>query len=354
MGHNHLIGSILGTAVGDSLGLPYEGLTRDRAVRLFGPPSGQRFALGKGMVSDDTEHTCMVAQSLIACGGDVNLFLQDFSRRLRVWLVALPAGVGFATLRAVLLLWLGRNPKRSGVYSAGNGPSMRAPILGAAIDRLDQLQEFVRASTRITHSDPKAEYGAFAVALAAHLACRNDSVSSFSFIEQFKSCVGGETNADVSELISLLDKVADSLERNESTPTFAGNLGLIDGVSGYAYHTVPIVLHSWLRNQQDFRSAATEVIQCGGDTDSTAAITGGIVGAGVGREGIPAEWIEDIWDWPCSVKWMERLAKQLAETIESGESAEPVRLPVSGVLLRNVVFLSIVLGHGFRRLFPPY
>jgi len=59
-----LQGAILGTAVGDAIGLPREGLSPRRASRLFGdPPLGHRLLLGRGMVSDDTEHTCMTAQA---------------------------------------------------------------------------------------------------------------------------------------------------------------------------------------------------------------------------------------------------------------------------------------------------
>ena len=95
-------------------------------------------------------------------------FRWNFAWRLRFWLLALPAGVGFATLKAMLKLWLGVSSERSGVFSAGNGPAMRAAILGVVFDDRMMMQEFVRASTRITHTDPKAEYGALAVALAAN------------------------------------------------------------------------------------------------------------------------------------------------------------------------------------------
>ncbi|MGB7325235.1 MAG: ADP-ribosylglycohydrolase family protein, partial [Rubripirellula sp.] len=60
MNHDAIIGCILGTAVGDALGLPYEGVSAKRAPRLLGPPDRNRFFLGRGMISDDTEHTCMV------------------------------------------------------------------------------------------------------------------------------------------------------------------------------------------------------------------------------------------------------------------------------------------------------
>ena len=52
-----IVGSILGTAVGDAIGLPYEGMSKRRGVRLLGEPTRHRFFFGRGMVSDDTEHT---------------------------------------------------------------------------------------------------------------------------------------------------------------------------------------------------------------------------------------------------------------------------------------------------------
>ena len=131
-----IAGAILGCAVGDAIGLPYEGLSRRRGVRLLGEPVRHRFLFGRGMVSDDTEHTCMVAQALCANPNDPIAFGRDFGRRLRWWLLGLPAGIGLATLRAILKLWLGFAPERSGVFSAGNGPAMRAAIFGAVFDDL--------------------------------------------------------------------------------------------------------------------------------------------------------------------------------------------------------------------------
>ena len=56
MSETAIIGSILGTAVGDALGLPLEGLSRRRGARLIGDPDRHHLILGRGMVSDDTEH----------------------------------------------------------------------------------------------------------------------------------------------------------------------------------------------------------------------------------------------------------------------------------------------------------
>src|SRR5207247_666335 len=115
-----------GTAVGDAIGLPYEGLTGRRAAKMFGPPNRQRFFFGRGMVSDDTEHTCIVAQALIEANSDLNAFQRSLARRMRLWLLGVPAGIGIATLRSIIRLWVGISPERSGVFSAGNGPAMRA------------------------------------------------------------------------------------------------------------------------------------------------------------------------------------------------------------------------------------
>ena len=125
-----LIGCLLGTAVGDAIGLPYEGLSKRRQRLMYPNVNRHNFFFGRGMVSDDTEHTCMVAQALIVSSGDVQRFQKDLAWRLRLWLISLPVGIGSATLRAILKLWLGFRPDRSGVFSAGNCPAMRSAILG--------------------------------------------------------------------------------------------------------------------------------------------------------------------------------------------------------------------------------
>lgn len=345
-----LEGAILGTAVGDALGLAYEGLSPRRARRMLGPPDRYRFVFRRGMTSDDTEHTCMVAQALIASGADVAVFRRDLARRMRWWLAGAPAGIGLATLKSVVRLWLGMAPDRSGVFSAGNGPAMRSAILGAAIEDRAALHLFVRASTRITHTDPKAEDGAMTVALAARWASTTKSIVPRQFLEFAAPALIGLD----AELRERLQQAAESVERGEPTERFAAALGLHRGVTGYVNHTVPVAIHAWLSHAGDYRSAVTAVIRCGGDADTTAAIVGGIVGSGTGPQGIPSELLRGLWEWPRSVEWMKRLAAQLQQTSCCATTARPVRLPVVPLLARNLAFLAIVLAHGLRRLLPPY
>ncbi len=227
---------------------------------------------------------------------------------------------------------------------------MRSPILGAAIEDVELLREFVRVSTRITHTDPKAEYGAWAVALAARVASRGP-VEPQHYGSELRQTLSGEP---AKELFELVDRAIQSRGRGESTETFADSLGLNKGVSGYIYHTMPVVLHAWFSHPTDFRAAVQAVIRCGGDTDSTAAIVGGIVGSAVGSAGIPEEWLKGLWEWPRSVSWIEHLANTLCEARRTKTCQKPPRLPAFGILLRNLFFIPVVLAHGFRRLLPPY
>ena len=306
-----------------------------------------RLLLRRGMVSDDTEHACLVAQSLIASAGNEDLFLADLARRLRWWLLGVPAGVGLATLKSCLRLWCGVPPHRSGVFSAGNGPAMRATILGAAIDDVGQLSSLVRASTRLTHIDPQAEHGALTVALAARLAPQQPGAKDL--------LAEVSPHLDAATAHPLLDRLtlaAESVRRRETTREFADRLGLSRGVTGYINHTVPAAIHAWLRNPLDLSAGLQEIIACGGDTDSTAALVGGLIGTTVGPAGIPDRWLDQLAERPRSVDWMTQLAVVLDRVLATNTPETPLKLPIVPLLARNALFAGIVIGHGFYRLRP--
>ena len=346
-----IIGCLLGTAVGDAVGLACEGLPRRRQARMFPRLDGPRLLGRRGMVSDDTEHACLMAQALIESGGDPDPFTLALARRLRWWLLGLPAGVGWATLRATLKLSVGVPPSRSGVPSAGNGPAMRSALLGVCYgDDPARLRALVRASARLTHTDPRAEIGALAIALAAHLASEAPADLPGTFLYMLDGLLwGGDAG-----FLDLARRVADSVHAGETSQQFAASLGADGYVSGYVYQTVPVALHAWLCFPRDYRRAVLAGVHCGGDTDTTGAIVGAIVGAGVGPDGIPAEWRAALWEWPRTVSWMTRLGCQLAAACVDGMPQRPLSLPFLPLLARNAFFAAVVLAHGFRRLLPPY
>jgi ADP-ribosyl-[dinitrogen reductase] hydrolase len=338
---DRLTGLLLGTAIGDSLGLPREGLSRRRAARMYPGPLRQRLVLGRGMLSDDTEHACMTAQALLVAGDDDNRFAHALANKLRWWLLGLPAAIGWGTLRALVRSWIGFSPARSGVRSAGNGAVMRAPIIGAWFEDPDRIAAFVSASTAITHRDPRAHAGALAVALAARHAVWCRELEAAAVLDEIRDRTTDR------ELLEALDRVEAALVHDREPAALAAALGLARGVTGYVHHTVPICLHAWLRSPTDFRRAVGDVVMLGGDTDTTGAIVGALAGATVGEAGLPPEWLA-IVDAPRSLAWIRTLGAHLAQR------STPVPLWWPAIPLRNLAFAAIVIGTGLRRLLPPY
>lgn len=349
-------GVLLGTALGDSLGLPREGLSPGRGAALYGADClRQRLLFGRGMVSDDTEHTCMVAQALLASGDDPERFARSFAWRLRGWSLALPVSLGWGTARALVKLWLGFSPNVSGVRSAGNGPSMRAALFGACFAHDEALlARFVRASTRITHNDDLAEEAALSIALAAARGARSGGELGEPGA-LLDGLAGTLHNAPLREAITT---ASDFARRGESGHELARALGLERGVTGYSLHTAPIALFCWAKHGGAFGPSVAEAISLGGDTDTVGAIVGALSGATQGASTLPRELLDRLCEWPRNVAWMGALADRVAARFPPGGPPKAGPGPLGwfwpGVVARNLFFLVVVLAHGFRRLAPPY
>lgn len=341
-------GCLLGLMAGDCLGLPREGLSPRRAERLFGLQIRNQLILGRGFASDDTELACFTAQSFLAWPTDSRRFARALGWKLRFWLLGFPGGIGLATARAILKLWMGFPASHSGVWSAGNGPAIRSPILGLVFwDDEKALSEFARVSTRLTHTDPRAERGALAVALAAQYAATHgpDDFSADDLIKRL-ALVFREDDVEARQWLAAI--------REPSRAGFVAKMGFEKGVSGYIYHTVPAALWAWLSAPFDFKGGMQRVIALGGDTDTTGAIFGSLCGAAAGAQAIPAAWLQDICEFPRSVDWVRELARRLQTSAVGKQESAPLRLAWPLIPFRNALFLAIILGHGFRRLLPPY
>ncbi len=334
--------SLLGTALGDSIGLPFEGLSKQRVASLLKDRElGHRFFFGRGMLSDDTEHSLMVLRALARDSQDVSVFQRSLARYFRWWLAAVPAGVGLATARSIIRLWCGVAPQKSGVWSAGNGPAMRSAVIGAFFaDDRERRVAFTKASCVITHSDPRAEEGALLVAEAASLAVRG--VESSGVLAELKQLVQSD------EMKARYEGMEEMLSEQASVSEFAQRIGDGKRVTGFAPDTVAVAIYAWLRHRFDFRRVITEVIRCGGDTDTVAAVAGGIAGAELEVSQFPEQWLDGLSDFPYTQTYMEKMVEALSEERRAPRLCWPI-FP-----LRNVGFLLIVLSHGFRRLLPPY
>ena len=332
-------GCLVGSAVGDSLLLPMEGLSRGTIARRFAGPLRQRLVCGRGMVSDDTEHAVLTTQALLVAGDDAGRFSRALARRLRWWLLGLPAGCGKATGLGLLRSWCGLPPERSGVRSAGNGPAMRSAIIGLrwAHDR-ERRRCFVAMSTGITHRDAQALDAAQAVAEAAAWTVGEEPLDRLweCWLSEAADPAWTERIRTMRELF-VAGAPVDDLAKRISCPEY---------VSAYALHSVPIALYAWLRHRHEPEACLRAIMTCGGDTDTMGAIAAALLGCDDGPSVFP-EPLQRVLAWPMSLGMMRRCAEALAR----GES-RPVPWCWPMQPLRNLGFLVVVLAHGFRRLLP--
>jgi ADP-ribosyl-[dinitrogen reductase] hydrolase len=344
--YESISGCLLGATIGDALGLPFEGLSPKKIQKRKAKLDSYSFLFNKGMCSDDTEHICMTAQSLISSELDPDLFGEILSKKIKFWFLGLPAGIGLATLKSSLKLLIGFKYDKSGIFSAGNGPSMRSSILGAVIkDDMDLLKKLVYVSTRITHTDPKAEYSALAIALAANFSKNSKEIVPDEYLNKLFELIPDNE----SEFKILMKNTINSFKNGESSQEYALKLGLEKGISGYSYHTLPIVIHIWLKYPNNIKEALKEIIYLGGDTDTTASILGGIIGARIGSSKIPDIYLNNFIEYPRSINWIKELSLKLSKSLNSPQNE--LEISIFAIFIRNLFFTIIVLSHGFLRIF---
>ena len=342
---------LFATALADAHGLPVENLGPKRIARLF-PKGLPPLVLlgGRGLMSDDTEHAAITARAFALSGGEPEKFETELAKGLRRWFWALPPTTGMATAKALVRLSVGITPKNSGVDSAGNGACMRAPVLGLLVDEVDRLWDLTLRSSRMTHRDPRAIHGAFLLALWVQMSRLKGSPVSIGELLRYASTDLVSTS---SPLRSALEEVDRSLSQGESTADFAQKKGWKKGPTGFVMHTVPAAFHVLLGPSETWEEAVRGAVMLGGDTDSIAALVGAMRSVIPGQY-LPSAWLEQWKDWPRSEKWMETVEESAKKAARTGQPIQAPDVSWWACLIRNVVMWVRVLGHGVRRLLPPY
>lgn len=338
---DRLAGTLLGTALGDALGLPCEGMSARAIARRFGTIDRFRLLGKTGIVSDDTEQSALIAQSLARFPDDAAGCARAFRRSLLGWFCRVPWGVGRATVRSCARIGLGLKP--SGVMSAGNGAAMRAAVVGVFFqDRPRERREFGRALAEVTHRDERAVEGALYVAEMAAACARAPAGGSMRSFPDVARLVVSHP-----ELGAAIDRAVELASEGADMPTAARACG----TSGFVVETIPFAAFAFLRYGDDPLQALSRAIGAGGDSDTIGAILGGWLGALHGEPGLPADLIGKIHDGPFGPTHLRALATCLAEVREGRSSGVP-RYSPAAALARNVAVTFIILGHGFRRLVP--
>jgi poly(ADP-ribose) glycohydrolase ARH3 len=279
-------GALLGAALGDALGAPYEGLPAGTARADDIDPGPSRGSPLR--YTDDTAMTLALAESLVAVGDlDEDHLAATFARHWRAepW-----RGYGRGTFALLGALdaggsWRVEAPRQfGGQGSWGNGAAMRvAPVAVLAGGDPGRAAGLAARSARVTHAHPLGVEGAALQAGAVALALRTPPDEPLD-----RPVVLGSLLATIGE-----EAFAEQLRRVEALPAdsppdeVAQRIGCgIDALS-----SVPAALSVALLVSGSFAGAVSFAIALGGDTDTIASMAGAIVGAHLGAEAIPQGWV---------------------------------------------------------------
>ncbi|WP_329122594.1 ADP-ribosylglycohydrolase family protein [Streptomyces sp. NBC_01353] len=270
------VGAVLGSAVGDALGAPFEfrlpGIFRERFPDGVGEMCGGG-GWDPGEATDDTQMAVLVGESLLDQGG---LDLPDVFDRFRRWAAAEPKDIGLQT-ESVLSSgdpWDTAAALHFQVNgrAAGNGSLMRASTSAVyfATAGHEATMDAARRITALTHGDGAAWEGT---------AILHDLV---------RAALDGED--PLAALPATLASVA-APHRDRWSTVLAPDWHPDDATEFNGAVWTCLGSAVWaLRTTDSFEAAVAAAIDLGGDTDTVAAVTGTLAGAVYGPSAIPTRW----------------------------------------------------------------
>jgi ADP-ribosyl-[dinitrogen reductase] hydrolase len=277
------VGTLLGSAVGDALGAPFEFKSGGLYSSTFPTPviggsgemvGGGGYGWAPGEFTDDTQMALALAEA-IRSSKDV-LDLDVLWSHFQAWKMN-AADIGNTTSRALSGAdhrtaardaheWLG--------YSASNGAVMRVAPVGIAGVRWgrDVTIRVALDQAALTHFDMRARWAA---AIAAEV------------IRQL--ILGGDFSAAVADAVTVVDDEHREEFQRLLSPEWRPNVPG-DGRNGLAM--VCLAQAVWaVRHTATFADAVTAAVDLGDDADTVAAVTGALAGALYGIQQIPARWV---------------------------------------------------------------
>ncbi|MDG4860818.1 ADP-ribosylglycohydrolase family protein [Streptomyces sp. T-3] len=275
-----VVGTVLGSAVGDALGAPFEFGPAGDYSRRFPGGAGEMCGGGgwdPGEATDDTQMAVLVGESLLESGG---LQLPDIFDRFRRWAAGEPKDIGLQTED---VLTNGEPWDRAAALhfqvngrAAGNGSLMRAAtsaVYFASAGRRGTMAA-ARRIAALTHGERAAWEG------------------TAIFHELVRVALdGGDPLAAVPD--ALAEVHPDHRERWTAAVAESWHPDDATEFNGAVWPCLGSALWA-LRTTRTYEEAIGAAIDLGGDTDTVAAVTGGLAGAVYGAGAIPARWTDPL------------------------------------------------------------
>ncbi|MFF0585080.1 MULTISPECIES: ADP-ribosylglycohydrolase family protein [unclassified Streptomyces] len=273
-------GAVVGSAVGDALGAPFEfGPPGAFSARFPAPGVGGEMCGGGGWepgeATDDTQMAVLVAESLLERGG---LDLPDMFARFQRWATSEPKDIGLQT---------------EDVLTNGMPWDLAAAIHFQVNRRAAGNGSLMRATTSAVHFAPA---GPEATVEAAHriAALTHGDRAAWEGTAIFHELIR-RTFEDTDPLGALPDILAlvhpDHRGRYETVLAPEWHPDQATEFNGAVWPCLGSAVWA-LRTTAGFEDALRAAIDLGGDTDTVAAVTGGLAGAYYGLDAIPTRWTQ--------------------------------------------------------------
>jgi len=307
----YVISTIIGGAIGDALGVPFENQKRDtfKATNMIGYNGVHNQPIGTW--SDDTSLTLCLMENIVE-GGDCDALMRKFCDWHKNGYMT-PHGKcfddGHTTFAAIKAFGKGTPASQCGQAGEddnGNGSLMRiAPVAFLNIDNNDFYSrlENVEKYSSITHAHPRSVLGCIIYTeFLRELYITNDKYLALDAIRNICK-YGLDANAKYKTELSHYNRIL--------TSDFE-KLGRDDIKSdGYVVHTLEAALWCFLRND-NFKDTVLEAVNLGGDTDTTAMVAGSMAGLFDG-ESIPDEWCNSLAKFDDIKRLCQRYATKLTQ-----------------------------------------
>jgi ADP-ribosylglycohydrolase len=253
-----------------------------------------------GQYTDDTQMTLAVCESIINKRG---IDGEDIAYRFSsLWRANTIIGEGASCRDAMMnIIARGANWDEAGAEEgrAGNGTAMRTSPIGLFDSSdLSALKRDAVTQSIITHKDKRASAGAVAVSAAVYYCVNNKNISPQNFLDFILDAIGGiseEFTAAVSELKEIIALDEEAAFLKIASYCFEGS-EQINGITPFVIPTVLAALYHFLKSPSDWTKSVEGALRCGGDTDTTASITGAISGSYNGHKKIPENLVDDLKD----------------------------------------------------------
>ncbi|MBW7881293.1 MAG: ADP-ribosylglycohydrolase family protein [Caldilineaceae bacterium] len=282
-------GMLAGVAIGDALGMPAEFLTAEQIRARYGSietlispaPDHPHHLLRAGSVTDDTDHTLMLAELMLDHG---QIESNQWAERLLAWSqtprVQENRFVGPSTLRALATLQAGKPLDETPRGGTTVGAAMRVAALAIACPNPADLIEQVVASCAITHYTNRAISGAMAMAFALSETLRDSAVPDTVAHAAQEGAVVGRKYGDWSWTPAIERRIEYVMRwvRNDPEKAVLARLQDLIGVDLYPEQLVPNAIGLALLARGDPWKAMKWAANLGGDTDTLASMAGSICG----------------------------------------------------------------------------